>query len=155
VKERATKVQHIDYIYKMSRVFLIAVFLFVLGLVKAQTDTAQIRQLMQYQETAWNNGDLLAFMAYYWNDERLKFVGSKGVTYGWKNTLANYQRSYDSKEKMGKLGFTLLSLEQLSGDYIFVTGRWNLQRAQPVGGHFSLLWRKLEGKWVIIADHTS
>lgn len=155
MKERAAKVQHIDYIYKMSRAFLIAGFLFVFGLVKAQTDTAQIRLLMKHQEAAWNKGDLLAFMDSYWNDERLKFIGSKGVTYGWKNTLANYQRSYDSKEKMGQLGFTLLSLEQLSEDYVFVTGRWNLQRAQPVGGHFSLLWRKLEGKWVIIADHTS
>jgi len=139
----------------MSRlvVFLI---LFCFGSVgQAQTDTALVRVSMQEQEQAWNRGDLRGFMSAYWNDERLMFIGSKGITYGWKSTLANYERSYNSPDKMGRLAFTILSLDRISADCIYVVGRWQLFRKEPVGGHFSLLWRKVGGKWLIVADHTS
>lgn len=139
----------------MSRVFILLILVLSCGLALAQSDTVQIRRQMEQQEQDWNRGDLVGFMSSYWNDEQLKFIGSKGITYGWKSTLANYQKSYDSKEKMGQLQFTLLSMEQLSADAVYVTGKWQLLRNSPVGGHFTLLWRKIAGKWVIVADHTS
>jgi ketosteroid isomerase-like protein len=37
-----------------------------------------------------------------------------------------------------------------------VIGSWNLTRDKGnVGGYFSLLWRKINGKWKIVIDHTS
>ncbi|MEP6846325.1 MAG: DUF4440 domain-containing protein, partial [Panacibacter sp.] len=57
---------------------------------------------------------------------------------------------------MGKLDFTILDLKLLSSDYGFVLGKWHLARTiGDIGGYFTLLFRKINGRWVIIADHTS
>jgi hypothetical protein len=30
-----------------------------------------------------------------------------------------------------------------------------LDRADAVGGTFTLIWRRIDGRWVIVHDHTS
>jgi ketosteroid isomerase-like protein len=57
---------------------------------------------------------------------------------------------------MGKLFFTLLKINQLSPDYCFVVGKWLLKRkAGDIGGIYTLLFRKIGGRWLIVIDHTS
>jgi len=126
-------------------------------LVSAQkSDQMTIREIMAAQETAWNRGDLEAFMEGYWKSDSLRFIGSKGLTYGWKQTLDNYQKGYPDRDAMGKLTFTILSVEQLSRRSAFVVGKWHLARkAGDLSGHYTLLWRKIKGRWVIVADHSS
>lgn len=115
-----------------------------------------IRQVMNTQQEAWNHADIETFMEGYWKSDSLKFIGRNGITYGWQTTLDNYKKSYPTPDAMGKLTFTILSLDILSETSAFMIGRWHLKRAtDEPGGHFTLLWRKINGKWVIIADHTS
>jgi ketosteroid isomerase-like protein len=121
----------------------------------AQVDVATVRAEMEAQQFAWNNGDIPGFMDCYWKNDSLKFIGSKGITYGWNQTLANYQKSYPDKASMGILTFKVKECTQLSPTSIYVIGSWDLKREKPVGGYFTLLWRKIENKWVIVADHTS
>ena len=122
---------------------------------KAQTDVNAVLDTMKEQEKAWNNGDVKGFMDYYWKSDSLKFIGSKGITYGWQKTLDNYIKSYPDKKAMGILKFNILSFEQLSNTCIYIIGKWQLEKEKPVGGHFTLLWKKIDGQWVIVADHTS
>ncbi|HLI92886.1 MAG TPA: hypothetical protein VKU83_04735, partial [Puia sp.] len=76
--------------------------------------------------------------------------------YGYDKALANYKQHYDSPDKMGKLFFTLLSIKELSPEYYFVIGKWRLKRkAEDVGGTYTLLFRKIGGRWQIVVDHTS
>jgi ketosteroid isomerase-like protein len=117
--------------------------------------TGQVIDLMKEQEAAWNKADIRGFMHHYWNSDSLKFIGGKGVTYGWQKTLDNYLRSYPSKEMMGELSFTILEATALSGEAVYVVGKWDLKKDKPAGGYFTLLWRKKEGRWVIVSDHTS
>jgi hypothetical protein len=57
---------------------------------------------------------------------------------------------------MGKLRFEVLHVKRLSPDHFFVVGKWFLKRsAGDVGGHYTLLWKKINGAWVIVADHSS
>lgn len=115
-----------------------------------------IRQVMNTQQEAWNRADIETFMEGYWKSDSLKFIGRNGITYGWQTTLDNYKKSYPTPDAMGKLTFTILTLDILSETSAFMIGRWHLKRAtDEPGGHFTLLWRKINGKWVIIADHTS
>lgn len=116
-----------------------------------------IRKVMADQAEAWNRGNVDDFMAGYWNNDSLVFVGQSGLTYGYQQTLANYKKHYDTPEKMGKLFFTLLSVKQLSPDYCLVLGKWLLKRQQAgdIGGIYSLLFRKIDGRWQIVVDHTS
>jgi ketosteroid isomerase-like protein len=125
----------------------------------AQPNTKElsaIRKVMQLQQEAWNRADLNAFMDGYWNSDSLKFIGRNGITYGWQTTLDNYKKGYPTTEAMGKLTFTIITLEMTSKTSAFMIGRWHLKRIHDEpGGYFTLLWRKINKKWVIVADHTS
>jgi uncharacterized protein (TIGR02246 family) len=116
----------------------------------------EIQKVLTAQQKAWNEGKIEAYMQGYWNNDSLTFVGKKGVTRGWKNTLANYKKSYPDKTAMGKLNLELIAIKILGKDIAFVVGKWNLTRTiGDVGGHFTLLMRNIKGKWVIVADHSS
>lgn len=121
-----------------------------------RSDEAKIRALLTEQTKAWNSGNLEEFMQPYWKNDSLQFIGKSGVTRGWQATLNNYKKSYPNAAAMGKLSFDVLSVKRLSAEYFFVTGKWMLQRtAGNLGGHYTLLLRKLYGRWQIVADHSS
>lgn len=117
---------------------------------------AAIRRVMAQQEQDWNKGDIRAFMRGYWNNDSMMFVGKKGPTYGYQRTLDNYLKSYPDAPTMGKLRFELISIRPLGRNYALLVGSWHLQREMgDLGGSFSLVFRRLKGRWYIIADHTS
>ncbi|HWB27031.1 MAG TPA: nuclear transport factor 2 family protein [Chitinophagaceae bacterium] len=119
-------------------------------------DEQLVRNVLAAQTNAWNNGNIDVFMETYWKNDSLVFIGKGGPTYGWQTTLNNYKKRYPDTVAMGKLNFDLLQLRPLPGDYYFVIGNWHLKRTTgDIGGVFTLLLRKINGKWVIVADHTS
>jgi ketosteroid isomerase-like protein len=121
-----------------------------------QTAISTIQQVMNEQEEAWNRGDIKGFMDGYWESDSLRFIGKRGITYGWQATLENYRKSYPGSEAMGKLQFTNLTMELTGDSSAYVIGKWELFRAtDTLSGHYSLLWRQLNGKWLIVADHSS
>lgn len=123
---------------------------------RGNADEKKIRQIMAEQERAWNRGDLAGFMHGYWNSDSLRFIGSRGLTYGWRQTLENYKKGYPDQAAMGQLKFTIISVEKTGKRAAFVIGKWHLTRqAGDLSGHFTLLWRKINGHWVIVADHSS
>jgi ketosteroid isomerase-like protein len=125
------------------------------GFAQSKNENA-IRALLDKQTQAWNNGNIEAFMNGYWENDSLMFIGKSGVTYGWTNTLNNYKKGYPDTAAMGKLTFNILQVKKLSGKYYHVVGKWFLKRSiGDVGGHYTLLFRKINGRWVIVADHSS
>lgn len=140
----------------MKSYILFACLLLAVSVNAQSGDETSIRQLLDKQTAAWNRGDIDRFMDGYWENDSLMFIGKSGVTYGWTNTLNNYKRGYPDTAAMGKLRFELLTVKRLSDEYYFVVGKWFLQRSiGDIGGHYNLLFRKINGKWVIIADHSS
>ncbi len=149
----------------MKKIIGLFLFFFALSIVvaaqakpdkQAGMDEMLIRKAIEDQRIAWNNGDKEGFMGTYWQSDSLMFIGKSGVTYGWQNTLNNYKKGYPDTAAMGKLDFDILQVKRLSAIYFFIVGKWHLTRSiGNVGGHFTLLWRKVKGKWVIIADHSS
>ena len=134
-------------------IFVFSLFLYLH--TTAQNDVGIVRAQMEVQQSSWNNGDIPGFMEYYWKSESLKFIGSEGITYGWQKTLDNYIKSYPDQAAMGMLTFDIKECTQLSPTSIYVIGSWHLEKGKPSGGYFTLLWKKIQGKWVIVADHTS
>ena len=116
-----------------------------------------IVQVLTAQTAAWNRGDVAGFMQGYWQNDSLVFIGKSGLTYGWQPTLDNYRRSYPSPAAMGQLDFTNLRIQPLSPDAAHVIGRWHLARPTQgdLQGHFLLVFRRLNNRWVIVADHSS
>jgi hypothetical protein len=116
----------------------------------------QVRSILEQQRQDWNNGSIDRYMEGYWQSDSLMFIGRSGITYGWQNTLNNYQKSYPDTATMGKLKFDILEVKRLSVMYFFVVGKWHLTRSMGnAEGHFTLLFKKIKNKWVIVADHSS
>ncbi len=128
-------------------------------LIQAQEnnkDFDEIKHILFQQEADWNNGDIDAFMKAYWKSEELQFGGAYGITRGWQQTLENYKRGYPDKETMGRLSFQIKDMTQQSEQVVSLTGSWILHREDDSpGGHFLLIWRKIDGEWKIVVDHTS
>lgn len=115
-----------------------------------------IREVMTMQERAWSDGDIYQFMEGYWKSEELSFVGRTGINKGWTTTLNNYIKGYPDKDAMGKLTFEILELNRVSSDAYHMIGRYTLIRKEDKPtGLFTLIWKYIGGKWVIVSDHTS
>lgn len=119
-------------------------------------DEQAIRKILSNQTQYWNQGNIDSFMVGYWNNDSLLFIGKSHVTYGYINALNNYKQGYSDTAQMGKLTFNILQVKRLSNDHYFVLGKWFLKRSVgDIGGHYTLLFRKIKGQWVIVADHSS
>ena len=127
----------------------------LLLLLTAAPDTA-IRQVLDAQVSAWNHGDIDAFMRAY--DTQATFVG-KEVTRGYDKVLARYHTRYPTSAKMGKLAFDNLEITPLGPDYASVIGQFHLKRPPADGGDatgiFTLLFERKQGTWKILLDHTN
>ena len=140
----------------MKRLFTI-LFIAIAQITFGQNNDIQsIQKILSNQINAWNSGNVDAFMVGYWESDSLVFIGKSGITYGYNKTLANYKKGYPDTVSMGKLTFTILTIKQLSSKYYTVVGKWHLSRTVGnLQGHFSLLFKKIHNKWVIIQDHSS
>ena len=140
----------------MRSIFVALLTIISFSVFSQTKDEKEVRDVLAKQNAAWNRGDVEAFMVGYWENDSLMFIGKSGVTYGYKNTLSNYKKNYPDTTTMGKLTFTLIKVKQLSTEYFHVTGKYYLTRTiGDASGHFTLMFRKIKGKWVIISDHSS
>ncbi len=135
---------------------LLILFTTVASFAQPGKDEKEIKDLLNRQTLSWNRGNIDEFMSGYWKNDSLMFVGKSGVTYGYTNTLNNYKKNYSDSAQMGKLFFDILQVKKLSAEYYWVLGKWFLKRSVgDIGGHYTLLFRKIAGKWMIVADHSS
>ncbi len=140
----------------MKYIMLLLILHLSFSAISQKQDEQQILSSLAVQQKAWNEGDLVTFMGSYWNNDSLMFIGKSGITYGWKNTLANYKKGYPDTAAMGKLDFKILHVKRVSDQYFSVVGKWHLTRSiGDVGGHFTLLFRKFKNRWLIVSDHSS
>ena len=142
----------------MKKLIVIIFFSWVCGFAaKAQSkEEKAIRAMLDAQAAAWNAGSVDGFMQGYWDNDSMLFIGSKGPRFGYQKTLERYQEAYPDPDHMGTLTTVPLKITRLSKEYYFVVGHWELKRkAGDVGGSYTLLLRKIKGKWVIVCDHSS
>ncbi len=140
---------------KRFMLVLLTGILSIAGLAQSKQDSA-IKQILEKQTEAWNKGDIDAFMQTYWKSDSLVFVGKNGVAYGWQNTLDNYRKGYPDKTAMGRLQFTIIRIESLSDQVYNVIGKWHLTRTiGNLQGHYTLIIKRINDKWLIVQDHSS
>ncbi|MBI2427540.1 MAG: nuclear transport factor 2 family protein [Ignavibacteriales bacterium] len=123
-------------------------------------DTSKIRtailSVIERQVNGWNNGSVDEFMDGYARTDSLRFASGGSVTYGWKPMLERYKSRYTTKEAMGILVFSNVSVSIISNDAALVFGKWTLKRKNDTPqGLFTLLFRMIDGEWRIVHDHTS
>jgi len=120
------------------------------------TDREAIRAVLSAQQSAWNRGDVDAFLLGYWHSPELTFSGSSGVSRGWDGVLARYKKNYPDRVTMGELDFSGLEFRFLGPDAALILGKWHLKREKgDIGGVFTLVFQRFPEGWKIIHDHTS
>ena len=151
-------------LFAFTLVFLLATFLAKLSSkapihkLSGVDSSSEIERVLSAQQGAWNRHDIEGFMAGYWNSPQLTFFSGAIERDGWQATLNRYRATYSGPgHEMGKLEFSGLRIEMLSGDAAFVRGAWAL--TMPDGktphGLFTLVFRRLPEGWKIVHDHTS
>ena len=119
-------------------------------------DSLDIMKVMKFQENAWNSGDINSFMEGYIKSDELVFSGKSGPVYGWNETKNRYLKNYPDTQTMGQLKFTVNKIRSVSSDVAFLIGEYYLTRStEDSYGHFTLFWKKINNRWLIISDHTT
>jgi ketosteroid isomerase-like protein len=128
------------------------------SVVDANKDSADIKQVLADQQAAWNRGDIGAFMHGYKDSEDTTFI-SKTIQHGYKTILERYKKNYPTREAMGTLDFSDLTVTALCKDFAAITGKYHLTRPASAGGEatgiFSLIFQREPDGWKIILDHSS
>ena len=116
-------------------------------------DTEAIQAVLKAQRLAWSKNNIEEFMEGYWKSDSLKFYGSNGVTYGWENTLERYKKAYPTEDHTGKLSFKINDISKITDGAYYVLGEYHLKRnVGNATGIFMVIFKKINGKWKIIAD---
>ena len=120
------------------------------------SDSLEIINVLETQKIAWNNNDIDEFMNGYFKSEKLVFSSQSGPVYGWKSTKERYLTKYNSKELMGNLKFDIDNIFLVKRGVAILLGKFYLKREiGDASGFFTLVFKKVKGKWYIISDHTS
>ena len=135
---------------------ILLVFLILISCGKKTTekeDKDAVITILNNQANAWSEYNIEAFMEGYWKNDSLKFYGANGITYGWQNTLDNYNERYPSKEHTGKLDFKINTISKINDEAYYVMGEYYLTRKiGDANGIFMIIFKKINGKWKIISD---
>jgi ketosteroid isomerase-like protein len=119
-------------------------------------ETSAILAMLDGQAAAWNRGDLEAFMASYWRSPELRSASGSTPVRGWAEALRRYRNAYPDRRDMGALMLSDLEIEILAPDAATAFGRWRLaQTSETPTGLFTLVLKKIDGRWYIVHDHTS
>jgi len=122
----------------------------------SKADRALIEAVLSAQQSAWNDGNVNAFLEGYWHSEDLTFSGSDGISRGFNAVRERYEKTYPDRQAMGRLDFSDLQIRALGPDAALVLGHWRLRREKgDIGGVFSLVFERFPEGWRIIHDHTS
>lgn len=142
----------------MKRIGIICCFIVLAACtakIDQEKDKEAIKKVLFDSAEEWSEGNIEGFMEAYWKSDKLQFIGKSGVTYGWQQTLDNYLKGYPTKEHTGKLTFKILSIDFLAKDLYSLTGEYHLNRSVgDANGIYTLIFKKIANKWVIISDHS-
>ena len=119
---------------------------------------AEIVKVLAEQQAAWNRGDLDGFMASYWKSDSMTFCGGSELTKGWQPTYDRYAKKYQGEGKeMGTLTFDEVDILHADNEGACARGKYRLQfrDGKTASGRFTLILKRIDGRWNIIHDHTA
>ena len=118
---------------------------------------SEVKQALYGQVVAWNKGELEKAMSYYWNSPDMLWISRNGTETGWQEVHDMFQKDFTDRSKMGEYTYEPLHIEQVGPETVYYVYRWkiDLQGKKLMGGVSSQLWKKIDGRWVITAEHAS
>ncbi len=144
---------------KYKLIILPVITFLVLGcgeIENKEKDIQEIKLAIENAEKNWNNGDLWMFMDIYWNSSEVRFISKRGIVYGIDNIYEHFKKKYETKDTMGEISFKLLDIKRIDRNLYSVTGKYNLiSKIKVRDGIYTLVFKKIDEKWVVVSDHTN
>jgi uncharacterized protein (TIGR02246 family) len=115
-----------------------------------------IRKVFEDGCTAWNRGDLDAYLASYRDSDQTIWISSGALIRGKKAIAAAYRARSSGPQQMGKLTLPELEIDVLTPMDATAFGRWMLVVNNKVSkGYFTVQLKKMEDSWLFVSDHSS
>ena len=144
---------------RISQILLITAIILTLQTATRAEPTAvkRVKAALDGQVAAWNAGNLEKAMAYYWNSPKMLWISRSGVSKGYQSVFEGYKKDYADRSKMGVYSYTPLHIEKLSKSSVLYVYRWKIELngKRTMGGVSSQVWKKINGRWLIISEHAS
>lgn len=123
----------------------------------AESARNAIAQALNDSAAAWTRGDITQFMALYEHSPATRYINAHGVVVGYDAIQASYAARFKPGASMGKLSIEISDVKDVGPDYAFVIGRYTLvpESGATASGITTLLFHKVDGRWLIVVDHTS
>jgi len=103
----------------------------------------EIYHVIEAQQTAWNRGDIDAFMNGYARSDSTTFVSEDKVTRGWQTVRDRYKKKYSDRAKMGTLTFSDLEITPRNRYASVVLVSWKFTRLAGLArGRLTLFSRR-------------
>ena len=127
-------------------------------LYTASREQLDVTKIVLAQETAWNKGDLEAYLSHFKDSKDTEAV-LNGSVQGLANIRNAYHASFPNKEAMGQLEQSEVAVRELGPEYALATGKYRLLRNRRNGGDaqgsFIEIFQKDAGKWQLIYSQTT
>jgi len=143
-----------------SRPFLFLVILLAVSSTLAQTKPdaiAEVKAALDAQVSGWNAGAPDKATSVYYDSPEMLWVNRTGIRKGYDLVRASYQRTPAERSRMGTYSYEPLHTDRLSRDCVFLVIRWKIESngRTTMGGVTSMVWKRINKKWVIAAEHAS
>jgi|LauGreStaDraftv2_3_1035109.scaffolds.fasta_scaffold81251_1 hypothetical protein len=112
--------------------------------------------ILEKQETDWNKGNLKGFLSAYWNSDTLRSLSVRGLQYGYDRLEKKLLKNYPDSVSMGHLDYDVIQIELIGEMDAMITGKWLRKNDKKFqGGFFTVLMRKIKGRWLIVSEQLS
>lgn len=151
-----------QFIPVASFAWLIIFVLFAVSPTPAQSKAdplAEVKAALDTQVAAWNSGASQPGSSVYFDSPEMLWVNRTGVRKGNAPIQASYRRTAASTNPApaGVYSYEPLHMERLAPNCVYFVMRWKYEMngRPPQTGVTSLVWKKINKKWVIVAEHAS
>jgi limonene-1,2-epoxide hydrolase len=121
-----------------------------------KTETAIIG-LTEKLQTDWNDGDMEAYLAAYWNSENTSLMFGDKAVRGWETVATMFRNTWTTEENMGNFSTHDVVVRQITADTAISSGGFqHVFPKETIDGSFTHVWKLFEdGRWLIVHEHTS
>lgn len=119
----------------------------------ASREQLDVTKVVLAQESAWNKGDLDAYLSHFKDAKDTEAV-LNGPVRGLANIRSAYHASFPNRDAMGTLEQREVEVRELGPEFALATGRYHLLRSKKNGGEaegsFLEVFQKTEAGWKLI-----
>lgn len=124
----------------------------------ATREQLDVTKVLLAQESAWNSGDLDAYLSHFKDAKDTEAILG-GPVRGLANIRSAYHINFPNRESMGQLEQTEVEVRELGPSFALATGRYKLGRSKHSGGDaqgtFTEVFEKTTDGWQIIFSETN